>query len=201
MIRRIKNQPHVHIRMVSHLCKISQEEVMDIILDPERRSITITRVYKKGVYIDATEWRCLLLDTFSSEVLRAWDEFMNYDGPKRRKLTQAERTEVASRQAWKCKSCKTTLTSVFEVDHIEEHCLRQNDSFANLQALCPLCHRQKTRRDQLFGNGLLEKITDAPPAPQKSEKPKKSDNVFAEYFCNKVWVRRDDGRRVLIEID
>ena len=163
-----------------------------MIMDPQRRSITITRVYKKGVYIDASEWRCLVLDTFSSEVLSAWDEFMNFNGSKRRKLTQAERTEVASRQAWQCKNCDKTLTSVFEVDHIEEHCLRQNDSFANLQALCPLCHRQKTRRDQLFGNGLLEVITDAPPPPEKSEEAKKNENVFAEYFCNKVYVRSRD---------
>lgn len=36
--------------------------------------------------------------------------------------------------------------SGYEIDHIIEHCLTQNNNSINLQALCPSCHNYKTKQ-------------------------------------------------------
>lgn len=36
--------------------------------------------------------------------------------------------------------------SGYDFDHIEEHCKTGNNSINNIQALCPNCHRVKTKR-------------------------------------------------------
>lgn len=70
----------------------------------------------------------------------------------RRKLTKAEKIKVAASQKWRCMRCQELLDECFEVDHVEQHCLRGDDSESNTQALCPRCHRLKTNDDLYISN-------------------------------------------------
>ena len=70
----------------------------------------------------------------------------------RRKLTKAEKIKVAASQKWRCMRCQELLDECFEVDHVEQHCLRGDDSSSNVQALCPRCHRRKTNDDLYISN-------------------------------------------------
>jgi len=36
--------------------------------------------------------------------------------------------------------------SGYDFDHIDEHCISVNNTLSNIQALCPNCHRVKTRK-------------------------------------------------------
>jgi len=71
----------------------------------------------------------------------------------RRSLSQSLRSEVVKRQKNVCNKCLQTLRRtkdgipLFDIDHIEMHCINQDDSIENLQALCLVCHREKTVRE------------------------------------------------------
>ena len=77
----------------------------------------------------------------------------------KRTLTDSQKRTIAGKQRYKC----ATITnyecplwngnrdgsfdeSGYEIDHIIEFSLTQNDNVDNLQALCLLCHRVKTKR-------------------------------------------------------
>ena len=80
-----------------------------------------------------------------------------------RSLTKAEKVKVAAEQEWLCMRCSTMLKDDFEVDHVEEWSVRKDDSRHNLQALCPSCHRSKTKDDvyrtnPYFGNAAGKKL-------------------------------------------
>ena len=81
----------------------------------------------------------------------------------RRKLTKAEKIKVAASQKWRCMRCSELLDECFEVDHVEQHSLRGDDSSSNVQALCPRCHRKKTYDDlyissPYFGVAALQNL-------------------------------------------
>lgn len=76
-----------------------------------------------------------------------------------RRVTESQKKVIASRQGYKCRripgyECPfykngqdgTFDESGYEIDHINEFSLTQDDSQDNLQALCINCHRVKTRR-------------------------------------------------------
>jgi len=65
----------------------------------------------------------------------------------KRSLTEADKKQVAYNQKWHCNICENILPSTFETDHIIPFCITYNDHVSNLQALCPNCHRQKTRHE------------------------------------------------------
>lgn len=77
---------------------------------------------------------------------QSWLNFIAQRG-LRRKLTKAEKIKVAASQKWRCMRCQDLLDETFEVDHVEQHALRGDDSSSNVQALCPHCHRKKTHDD------------------------------------------------------
>jgi len=86
----------------------------------------------------------------------------------KRTLTASQKKSVAGRQYYKCankpgsnllglsdylcplwdrsdKDIKGCFDkSGYEIDHIEEFCITQNDDLDNLQALCRMCHSVKT---------------------------------------------------------
>lgn len=76
-----------------------------------------------------------------------------------RPLSDIERRVLASGQHWRCTLCSELLPAYFEVDHIfalgnakyllgSKAVLKQAlNQTANLQVLCPLCHRGKNQRD------------------------------------------------------
>jgi hypothetical protein len=94
----------------------------------------------------------------------AWLSFISRNG-HRRKLTKAEKIKVAASQRWRCMRCDGLLDECFEVDHVEQHSLRGDDSMSNVQALCPNCHRKKTYDDlyissPYFGVDALKNLQD-----------------------------------------
>lgn len=54
--------------------------------------------------------------------------------------------EVLKRQDYECNVCKRLL-NVVDYDHIDGN--RSNNDVSNCQALCPNCHAEKTRREQI----------------------------------------------------
>jgi len=84
----------------------------------------------------------------------------------RKTISEKTKKEVVERQFYQCANhplsppsnlqgyrCLLYLVndgifdeSGYEIDHISEHCIDSDDSIANLQALCPNCHKVKTRR-------------------------------------------------------
>jgi hypothetical protein len=56
---------------------------------------------------------------------------------------------VAAEQKWTCALCTHLLPAQFEVDHVTALYLGGTNERANLQALCPNCHRSKTVEEEL----------------------------------------------------
>ena len=74
----------------------------------------------------------------------------------RQNVGWATRLKVASDQKYKCKDpfgkCSLPdllfVDGVFDIDHKVPYHVSQDDSYENLQALCPSCHRLKTIDDR-----------------------------------------------------
>ena len=86
-----------------------------------------------------------------------------------RKLTESQKKQVAADQKFRCANKPNSNLkgianyecpmwkldggnfdgSGYEIDHIIDHCISQDDSPENLQALCPSCHRRKTRNSAI----------------------------------------------------
>ena len=66
-----------------------------------------------------------------------------------RRLTEAIKKTVAYSQRWTCKNCRVLLPPTYQVDHVIPHAVLSDDSFGNLQALCPNCHSKKTQREHM----------------------------------------------------
>ena len=65
---------------------------------------------------------------------------------RKRKLSESVKKEVAHRQNYICCKCGQILPPTYQTDHIIPHSISNDDSFENLQALCPNCHSVKTKR-------------------------------------------------------
>lgn len=88
---------------------------------------------------------------------------------KLRKLTDSQKKFIAGSQKYKCANNPHILLAInklinykcplwrnngdgsfdeagYEIDHIEEYSINQNDNINNLQALCLSCHRVKTKK-------------------------------------------------------
>lgn len=167
-VRLIHGRPYIRTSHVCDLCDIDDVEFARMCFDDRSPSVSITRV-GAAVYVDASSCRVLLHAWMPEKV----SYFDNYFTTTKRTLTPAEKKTVAMRQRWTCKRCQCLLKD-FEVDHVEQRCIRNQNTW--LQALCPNCHRTKTREDRLFGDSLFEPIVrNVGKAPQT--------NVFAEYMC------------------
>ncbi len=99
-----------------------------------------------------------------------------YMPPKTRKLTDAQKKNVAARQNFKCANRPGDTPfdyicpfwnrggdgsfdeSGYDIDHIREWCETQDDSLENLQALCLCCHRVKTIRTRIRKAAITRKI-------------------------------------------
>jgi 5-methylcytosine-specific restriction endonuclease McrA len=67
--------------------------------------------------------------------------------PSKRSVSQRMKKEVGARAGWKCEVCRDTVNANFEVDHRVPLFKAGDNSFENLQLLCPDCHRTKTAED------------------------------------------------------
>ena len=85
---------------------------------------------------------------------------------KRQKATRMNRSEperrkLAERQNWKCASDACKLSGnleAYDLDHIVPLWKGGQDTEANLQALCPACHRIKTDLERMEREGLTEPV-------------------------------------------
>ena len=68
---------------------------------------------------------------------------------RKRQYSTTHRIEVAYKNEYKCTMCDQILPPTFEIDHIQELRDGGEDTFENLQALCPNCHAEKTRANTL----------------------------------------------------
>jgi hypothetical protein len=65
----------------------------------------------------------------------------------KRKVSAALKKEVAFEQGYKCSDCNKILPPSYQIDHILPFSISRDDSRANLTALCPNCHANKTQRE------------------------------------------------------
>lgn len=70
--------------------------------------------------------------------------------PNRRHVTPRMKKEVGARAEWKCERCRVVVNANYEVDHVIPLYHAGDNTFENLQLLCPDCHRTKTAHDRLL---------------------------------------------------
>lgn len=96
-----------------------------------------------------------------------------------RTLSRSMRVEIAYRQSYECRRCGLfPIPPTFEVDHIIELQDGGQDVAENLQALCPQCHKEKTRLNRLRKSSIFrdsvmadyERFIQPAPEPQKKRK-------------------------------
>jgi len=62
----------------------------------------------------------------------------------KRSVSETKKKYVAASQDWICKRCNNKLNAYFEVDHVIRLQNGGSNDVANLVALCPGCHREKS---------------------------------------------------------
>ena len=70
----------------------------------------------------------------------------------RRKFSEPARRKIAQGQMWKCAGEACALAGElqeYDIDHVIPLWKGGTDEPANMQALCPACHRRKTNRERL----------------------------------------------------
>ena len=68
--------------------------------------------------------------------------------PRRGYISPLVKKRVASRQRWRCASCKRLLDETYELDHIKPLFKGGTNLESNLQALCKRCHAMKSALEQ-----------------------------------------------------
>ena len=163
----IRNLPYIQSDYAAKLIGIEKDVLMEFIDDVDLYSIHLVKLRGRGYYLEIESFLQIIKVKMPLAVYNRVSQFLTAQNC-RRKLTAAQKQEVAARQDYLCKLCNTLLKQ-YEVDHIEEHSVRANDNKSNLQALCGNCHRQKGREAMLRGDSLFEDYI-----PTK--------NVFSKYF-------------------
>jgi hypothetical protein len=69
------------------------------------------------------------------------------ENPRKRRVSDRTKKEVAAQAEWRCSDCKNMLTANFEIDHIKPLFKGGSNDKDNLCAKCPECHREKTYAD------------------------------------------------------
>lgn len=107
----------------------------------------------------------------------------------KRKLSRSMRIELAYRQQYKCRMCQILLPPDFEVDHIQALEDGGKDVACNLQCLCVLCHKKKTRLNRLRKTALFSEEAEAQhkafarPFDEPDRPPDEpSEKLFSKYF-------------------
>ena len=67
---------------------------------------------------------------------------------RKRKLTDADKKRIASKQKWRCNDCRKLLPTTYHIDHKKRFSGGGSDKESNLQALCPNCHAEKTEKER-----------------------------------------------------
>jgi hypothetical protein len=170
------SRPFVHVDTVVRNTGVPKDTWMQWLLDERECSVMFLRS-QEGTFVEASSLEGIVRRKCTPEICAGWMRFCRANSTQRR-LTDAEKKRVAAEQKWTCAGCGAALDATYEVDHIEQHAIRANNARANLQALCPACHRSKTAEDRYFGDPLFEKPQyDVPGVVQGRD-----GNLFSKYF-------------------
>lgn len=91
----------------------------------------------------------------------------------------SEQKIVAAKQGWKCAVCANTLPSSFELDHVKPLWDGGIDCYeTNAEALCNLCHGQKSQRENIARQKQLRAARIA--AIEKAREDDPIDDAVAE---------------------
>ena len=179
---RAYNKPFVKIDDMLSILQIPQMTFYGWLNETE---VPYTLIKNKNIYVEKLAFGQIIRMHGTEEMFKTWRRQIQFENAGR-SLTKSEKIRVAASQQWKCARCKQLLTHTFEVDHLEEWCLRHSD--VSLQALCPNCHRHKgydsiNVGNCFFGKESLENLEKDECNWEKNNK--KSDtqtNVFSKYF-------------------
>ena len=114
-------------------------------------------------YIDAIHL-CDKLDiqfrnqSLSAIVMELFARFMKC---KRIPITKKLRSDIAKRQRDECAICNRNLVSTFDLDHIKPVSAGGSSKESNLQALCTLCHKEKTASENEGGVYVRKFLTES----------------------------------------
>jgi hypothetical protein len=125
-----------------------------------------------------------------------------------RKLTEAKKKIIAGRQYYKCANKPGTKleglvdyecplwknidkelrgnfdASGYDIDHIVEFCITQDDNENNLQALCNNCHSYKTRRFMMNRKKIIDSNDDDENSYDENSDDGNSDNENSYDECS-----------------
>jgi len=178
-IIQLNNQHFIRMSDVRNVFQVSVEQFMIFVnryqwskkhLEHEKVG-TCTFVSCKSV-LHFVSW---YLDNYSSESVNDFKHAISKYAKKipTRVLSRSMRVEIAYRQSYRCRRCELfPIPPNFEIDHIIELQDGGQDIVSNLQALCPGCHKEKTRlnrlrKNKIFRADVLEEYEKyiKPPAP------------------------------------
>lgn len=79
----------------------------------------------------------------------------------KRAVSSLLKRRVAAQQKWHCNICTRMLDEYYEVDHVRPLWLGGVNDRANLQALCTMCHKEKTFNENVSRgpSGSIAKCT------------------------------------------
>ena len=116
----------------------------------------------------------------------------------KRKVSESIKKRIAASQKWNCKICENLLDECYEIDHVI--CIKDGGSNDenNLQALCPNCHRKKTKND-------MSKLTlkKEPKEPKENKEPKepkeKKEKTKLPNFWNQYVDKNEPYSKFIID--
>ena len=154
----------------------------------QETDVPYTLIRNKSIYVEKLAFGEIVRCHAEADCYRKWLRHTRKDNVSR-SLTKTDKIKVAADQKWICARCKEVLPATFEVDHVEEFCLRGQETM--LQALCPTCHREKTYDDinianPFTGRQSLRNLTSDEQNRNEmrdcSGSNKTDENVFSKYF-------------------
>ena len=116
--------------------------------------IPVYDFFKKN-YKDANQLFYVALSRASKRVIFV-SGWCNFSYSQRRvNFTEEERCLIAGMQKWRCRNCDDELKDAkYDLDHIERLGTKNewgqtigNNTISNLQALCKVCHKNKTKNE------------------------------------------------------
>jgi len=167
-------RPFIHSNTICDFLSVSDEKWLGWVMDTQYNSVAMVRT-PDGLFVEESGASLLIENKCTPELYLRWKRWVTNRNIKRR-LTEAEKKAVAAEQHWHCAMCNQ-LFQYYEVDHIEQYCIRGNNSRKNLQALCSSCHSRKTRQDREYGDALFETQL-----KQSTNLHGGGGNVFSGYF-------------------
>lgn len=167
-------RPYIESNLICQLLDIEYEKFFQLIMNPNEYSVAFVRT-KDGLFVEESAASLIIERNCTKELFLKWKKFITNNNAKRR-LTESEKKAVAADQDYTCAMCKNRVRE-YEIDHIEQDCIRHNNSRTNLQCLCPSCHRLKTRLDRQYADCLFEAQM-----PKKSLLHGANGNIFSAYF-------------------